>query len=122
MTEQENNDWIEYRLFIMEQFKGINKSIEKLSDSREKDADKVRDEIKETVHESEQRICGRIEAMEDNQKEVIERLREAISKNSTDIVKLKIQAALWGTFAGSAVSGLIQLIMFLVETYSQTPV
>ena len=110
-----SNDWIEYKRLIISEFKHINENIEKLSESRELDAEKVRKELRDTVALSEERIVSRINGMEKRQSENLKKLEIAVDSNTREIVELKIKAALFGALSGSGVAGLIQIITILLS-------
>ena len=112
----ETNGWNEYKRLVLHEFEQIQERIEQLGASREADTKRNRDDLKETVAQSEKRICAKITAMERRQQNSFTELKEDVKDNADNIVTLKIKAASWGAFSGAGATVLIKVIEILSST------
>lgn len=112
----ETNGWNEYKRLVLHEFEQINESIKELAITREADAKRNREDLKDTVAQAEKRICAKITDMEKRQQRSFKDLRGDVKTNAKDIVTLKIRAASWGAISGGVATILLKLIEVLAST------
>ena len=114
MDNDKQDGFAEYRLLILSEFDRINKSIERLVETRERDNTKLLSDVRGAMHDMESRIMGTLNNVKEDSHNKIDNMQEDISNNAEQITQMRIKSAGFGAISGVMSAILIELISFLL--------